>query len=236
MNDERRQSIIEHLEEFRWRIVKSAIALVITSIVAFIFRDWILDILVQPYRDLGGDGELIALKPTEAFGAAMRLAFFGGLLLASPVLLYQLWGFINPALSKTERRWTIPIVAALVVLFAGGVLFAYWVLPRGLEFFASVLDVEFRLQITEYLKFVTLFLLVFGLSFEFPVFLYAAAAAGIVSSEKLSGGRRWAVTIIVIVAAVVTPTGDPYTLLLLSVPLYLLYEITIWLIRWTLRK
>jgi sec-independent protein translocase protein TatC len=139
-------------------------------------------------------------------------------------------------LSKTERRWTIPIVGALVVLFVGGVLFAYWVLPRGLEFFASVLDVEFRLQITEYLKFVTLFLLVFGLSFEFPVFLYAAAAAGIISSEKLAGGRRWAVTIIVIVAAVVTPTGDPYTLLLLSVPLYLLYEITIWLIRWTLRK
>jgi sec-independent protein translocase protein TatC len=236
LNDERRQSILEHLEEFRWRIVKSAIALVITSIVAFIFRDWILDILVQPYRDIGGDGELIALKPTEAFGSAMRLAFFGGLLLASPVLLYQLWGFINPALSKTERRWTIPIVGALVVLFAGGVLFAYWVLPRGLEFFASVLDVEFRLQITEYLKFVTLFLLVFGLSFEFPVFLYASAAAGIVSSEKLAGGRRWAVTIIVIVAAVVTPTGDPYTLLLLSVPLYLLYEITIWLIRWTLRK
>lgn len=236
MNDERRQSILEHLEEFRWRVVKSAIALVIASVVAFIFRDWILDILVQPYRDIGGDSELIALKPTEAFGSAMRLAFFGGLLLASPVLLYQLWAFVNPALSKKERRWTIPIVGALVVLFVGGVVFAYWVLPRGLEFFASVLEVEFRLQITEYLKFVTLFLLVFGLSFEFPVFLYASAAAGIVSSDKLAGGRRWAVTIIVIVAAVVTPTGDPYTLLLLSGPLYLMYEITIWLIRWTLRK
>lgn len=236
MNDERRQSILQHLEEFRWRLVKSAIALVVTSVIAFFFRDWILDVLVQPYRDLGGDAELIALKPTEAFSAAMRLAFFGGLLLASPVLLYQVWAFVSPALDKKERRWTIPIVAALVVLFVGGVFFAYWVLPRGLEFFASVLDVEFRLQITEYLKFVTLFLLVFGLSFEFPVFLYAAAAAGIVSSAKLSEARRWAITIIVIVSAVVTPTGDPYTLLLLSGPLYLLYEITIWLIRWTLRK
>ncbi len=236
MNDERRQTILQHLEEFRWRVVKSALALVVTSVVAFVFRDWILDILVQPYRDIGGDNELIALKPTEAFGSAMRLAFFGGLLLASPVLLYQLWAFINPALSKRERKWTIPIVTALVILFAGGVVFAYSVLPRGLEFFASVLDVEFRLQITEYLKFVTLFLLVFGLSFEFPVFLFATAAAGLVSSKKLSENRRWAVTIIVIVAAVVTPTGDPYTLLLLSGPLYLLYEITIWLIRWTLRK
>ena len=236
MNDERRQSILQHLEEFRWRVVKSAIVLVITSAVAFIFRDWILDILVQPYRDLGGESELIALKPTEAFGSAMRLAFFGGLMLSSPVLLYQVWGFINPALSKRERRWTIPIVTALVVLFVGGAIFAYWVLPRGLEFFASVLDVKFQLQITEYLKFVTLFLLVFGLSFEFPVFLYAAAAAGVVSSQKLAESRRWAVTIIVIVAAVVTPTGDPYTLLLLSGPLYLLYEITIWLIRWTIRK
>ena len=236
MNDERRQSILQHLEEFRWRVVKSAIALVVTSVIAFFFREWILDILVQPYRNLGGDAELIALKPTEAFSAAMRLAFFGGLLLSSPVLLYQVWAFVSPALDKKERRWTIPIVAALVVLFVGGVFFAYWVLPRGLEFLSSVLDVEFKLQITEYLKFVTLFLLVFGLSFEFPVFLYAAAAAGIVSSAKLAEARRWAVTIIVIVAAVVTPTGDPYTLLLLSGPLYLLYEITIWLIRWTLRK
>lgn len=236
MNDERRQTILEHLEEFRWRVVKSAVVLVIASVVAFVFRDWILDILVQPYRDIGGDGELIALKPTEAFGSAMRLAFFGGLILASPILLYQVWAFVNPALDKRERRWTFPIVAALVVLFIGGVVFAYWVLPRGLEFFASVLDIEFRLQITEYLKFVTMFMLVFGLSFEFPVFLYAAAAAGLVSSEKLSGARRWAVTIIVIVAAVVTPTGDPYTLLLLSGPLYMMYEITIWLIRWTLRK
>jgi len=236
LSDERRQTILEHLEEFRWRVVKSAIVLVITSIVAFIFRDWILDVLVQPYRDIGGAGELIALKPTEAFGAAMRIAFFGGVLLASPVLLYQIWAFINPALSPRERRWTIPIVTALVILFLGGVVFAYWILPRGLEFFASVLEVEFRLQITEYLKFVTMVMLVFGLSFEFPVFLYAAAAAGLVTSKRLAGSRRWAITIIVIVAAVVTPTGDPYTLLLLSGPLYLLYEITIWLIRWTLRK
>ncbi|MDF1595360.1 MAG: twin-arginine translocase subunit TatC [Acidimicrobiia bacterium] len=236
MNDERRQTILEHLEEFRWRVVKSAVVLLITSIVAFVFRDWILDVLVQPYRDIGGAGELIALKPTEAFGAAMRIAFFGGVLLASPILLYQIWAFINPALSPRERRWTIPIVTALVILFLGGVVFAYWILPRGLEFFASVLEVEFRLQITEYLKFVTMVMLVFGLSFEFPVFLYAAAAAGLITSEKLAGSRRWAITIIVIVAAVVTPTGDPYTLLLLSGPLYLLYEITIWLIRWTLRK
>lgn len=99
-----------------------------------------------------------------------------------------------------------------------------------------MLDVKFQLQITEYLKFVTLFLLVFGLSFEFPVFLYAAGAAGVVTSEKLASGRRWAVVLIVIFAAVATPTGDPYTLLLMSVPLYLMYEMTIWLIRWTLRK
>lgn len=236
MSDDRRQSILEHLEELRWRIVKSSIALVLASIIAFVFRDQILDLLVEPYRSIGGDSDLIALKPTEAFGAAMRLAFFGGVLLSSPVLLYQAWAFINPALSPKERRWTIPIVAALFILFAGGVLFAYWVMPRGLEFLASVLEVEFRLQITEYLKFVTLFLLVFGFSFEFPVFLYAAGAAGVVTSDKLAAGRRWAVTLIVIIAAAVTPTGDPYTLLLLSGPLYLMYEGTIWLIRWTLRK
>jgi sec-independent protein translocase protein TatC len=236
LTDEQRQPILSHLEELRWRIFKASLALLIGSVVAFLFRERMLEFLSAPFNETVPDGELIALRPTEGFSAAMRLAFFGGFILASPVILYQLWAFVNPALKPNERRWTIPIVAALVVLFIGGVVFAYWILPRGLGFLAGVIDVDFRLTIAEYLKFVTLFMLVFGLSFEFPVFLYASAAAGVVSSARLAQGRRWAAVIIVVFAAVATPTGDPYTLLLLSIPLYLMYEGTIWLVRWTLRK
>jgi sec-independent protein translocase protein TatC len=205
---EDRQSILSHLEELRRRLTKAALALLLASVVVFFFREWMLDLLQEPYRLAAGDaGELIALKPTEGFSAAMKLAMFGGLVLASPVLLYQLWAYVNPG-----------------------------VLPRGLGFLQDILDVEFTLTVGEYLSFVTRFLLVFGVAFEFPVFLFAIAATGLVSSKKLAENRRWAVVIIVTVAAIVTPTGDPYTLLFLSVPLYLLYEITIWLIRWTLKK
>lgn len=231
MTEDTRQPILSHLAELRSRIIKSVIALVVASIVAFIFREWILDLLKAPY-----EGELIALKPTEGFSAAMRLSFFGGMVLASPIVLYQIWAFVNPALEPHERKWTLPIVSALTVLFLAGVVFAYWILPRGLEFLQSVLDVRFQLTVGDYLKFVVRFLLVFAISFEFPVFLFALAAAHIVSSARLASGRRWAAVIIVTVAAVVTPTGDPYTLLMLSVPLYLMYEITIWLVRWTLEK
>ena len=154
-----------------------------------------------------------------------------------PVILYQLWSFINPALTTRERRWTIPIIGACVVLFLGGISFGYWTLPRGLEFLLGIFDdVDTDLRILEYFSFTVRFLLAFGLSFLYPVFLFAAAAAGIVSSEQLAKGRRWAVLVIVIVAAAITPTGDALTLTILTVPLYFFYEVTYWLVRLLLRK
>lgn len=238
MTDERKQPILEHLEELRWRLVKSAAALTVGAVVAFFFRDWLFELLEKPYRLAIEDTEALAqFQVTEGFSVAMRLALFGGTLLASPVLLYQAWAFVNPALTSGERRWTVPIVAALVVLFTGGVVFGYVILPRGLEF---LLDIQRGLEpiigVGSYISLTLRFLLVFGLAFEFPVFLFAASAAGIISSEQLGRGRRWAVLVIVVVGAVVTPTGDPLTLMALSVPLYLLYEVTIWLVKLILRR
>lgn len=242
MTDPKTAPILAHLEELRSRLVKASIAILIGSIVAWIVRGPMFEFLVAPYERsasrLGFDAtDLNVFGVTEGFSIAMRLALFGGVLLASPVLFYQAWAFVNPALTKRERRWAIPVVFSLVVLFLLGVGFAYWSMERALEFLLGIQPgVETLISVDNYFRFTMRFLLVFGVAFQFPVFLFAAAAAGLVTSRQLGANRRWAVLIIVVVGAVVTPTGDPLTLMLLSVPLYLFYEATIWLVRWVLRK
>jgi sec-independent protein translocase protein TatC len=231
------QSILAHIEELRWRIVKIGIAVIVAAIVAFFFADWLRDILEAPFREAAPDNQLQALKVAEEWGVLMRISMFGGVIIASPVILYQLWAFINPALTLRERKWAVPIVSALVVLFVGGVLFGYLVLPRGLEFLLGIFDnVENNLLIGEYYSFVLRFLLGFGLAFLYPVFLFAAAAAGVVNSEQLAKGRRWAVLLVVVAAALITPTGDIPNLLILAAPLYLMYEVVYWLVRLILKK
>ena len=234
----REQPIMSHLTELRSRLFKVAAAIVIGSIAAFIFRNWIFDLLIDPYEQITGDSKLAFFKPTEAFSLFMRLSLFGGFILASPIVIYQVWAFVAPALSKREKRIAIPVVMILVILFLSGVGFGYWSLQRGLGFLIDFGGDSLDPVIggSFYLSFAMRFLLVFGIAFEFPVFLYAAAAMGVVGWRQLAAGRRWAVLLIVTIGAVVTPSGDPYTLLLLSVPLYVFYEATIWIVRFTLRR
>ncbi len=238
MSTRPQQPIMQHLSELRNRIFKAAAAVVIGSIVAFIFRQWIFDILVEPYERITNDSTLAFFRPTEAFSLFMRLSLFGGLVLASPVVIYQIWAFVAPALTKREKRLALPIVTILVVLFLSGIGFGYWSLQRGLGFLIDFGGDSLEPVIggNFYLTFAMRFLLVFGIAFEFPVFLYAAAAIGVVGWRQLASARRWAVLIIVTVGAVVTPSGDPITLLLLSIPLYVFYEVTIWIVRFTLRR
>lgn len=234
--EQERQPIMTHLIELRTRLVKVSIAVIIGAVVAFFYLDPIFDLLTQPYDTVTGK-DLIVTAPTEQFSIAMRIALFGGVILVSPVIFYQAWAFVNPALTKSERKWAIPVVAALVILFLLGVAFAYWSLERALDFLLSILDgAESLITVEFYTRFTIRFLLVFGFAFQFPVFLFGSAAAGLVTSQQLAQGRRWAVLIIVVLGAVVTPTGDPLTLLLLSGPLYLFYEVTIWLVKLVLRK
>ncbi len=237
MTSDQPQSILAHLNELRWRLLKVAIAVVVGGIIAFVFVDEIRAILEQPFFDATDTSEFQVLKVGEQWGIWMRLSLFGGLILASPIVLYQIWAFVNPALKQTERKWAIPIVAALVVLFISGVGFGYWSLPRGLDFLLNIFPgVETNLQLGEYYSFTLRFLLAFGVAFLYPVFLYAAAAAHLVTSAQLAAGRRWAILVIVVVAAAITPSGDAFTLMVLSVPLYVMYEATYWLIRWTLKR
>ncbi|HEU4916279.1 MAG TPA: twin-arginine translocase subunit TatC [Acidimicrobiia bacterium] len=237
MIEDKPQSILAHLEELRWRLVRVFIAIVVGGVVALAFHDQLRMILEAPFRAAAPSNDLQTLNPTEQWGVLMRIALFGGIILASPVVLYQIWAFIQPALTKRERNWALPVVGSLVVLFVGGVVFGYVTLPRGLEFLLEIFpDVESNLRLGDYYSFTLRFLIAFGLAFLFPVFLFAAAAAGVISSRQLARGRRWAVLVIVIGAAVITPSGDAFSLMVLSVPLYLMYEVTYWLVRLILRK
>ncbi len=234
--DPSRQPLLGHLNELRSRLMKIMAALAVGAVVAFFVRNWMLDVLQGPYLEVS-DRPLIITGPTEPFSIAMRMSLFGGAVLASPVITYQIWAFVNPGLTSRERKWAFPIVSAMVALFGLGVGFAYWSMQRALGFLLTIFeDLEAFVTVEHYTRFTVRFLLLFGLSFQFPVFLFAAAAAGTVSSAKLASGRRWAVLIIVTVGAALTPTGDPVTLLLLAAPLYLFYEATIWLVRWLLKK
>lgn len=237
MIEDKPQTILAHLEELRWRLVRVFIAVVVGGLVALVFHDQLRMILEAPFRAAAPDNDLQTLNPTEQWGVLMRIALFGGIILASPVVLYQIWAFIQPALTRRERNWAFPVVGSLVVLFVGGVVFGYFTLPRGLEFLLDIFpDVEANLRLGDYYSFTLRFLFAFGVAFLFPVFLFAAAAAGVISSQQLARGRRWAVLIIVIGAAVITPSGDAFSLMVLSVPLYLMYEATYWLVRLVLRK
>ena len=230
--------LMNHLQEFRSRLVKSVIAVALGTAIAFVFNEEILNLLAKPYQIAVPDGQLAFFRPTEAFATVMRLSLFGGVILASPVILYQSWRFVAPALSPKEKRWAYPITAVFAFLFLSGVVVGYVALERGLGFLLDfggdaltpIIGADF------YLKFATRFILAFGLAFEFPVFLFAAAAVGAVNSRALRSNRRWALLIILIAAAIITPSGDPMTLMLLSVPLYILYELTILAIRFVLRK
>ncbi|MEN8114855.1 MAG: twin-arginine translocase subunit TatC [Actinomycetota bacterium] len=230
--------LMEHLVELRSRLVKSSAAVVVATILAFFFHEQILDMLGKPYELAVPEGSLAFFRPTEAFATVMRLSLFGGLLLASPIILYQAWRFAAPALTPKEKRWAYPITVVFAILFFSGVAVGYVALERGLGFLLEfggdtltpIIGADF------YLKFAMRFIFAFGIAFEFPVFLFAAAAAGAVTSKTLRGNRRWAVLIILIAAAIITPSGDPMTLMLLATPLYVLYEITILAIRFILRR
>ena len=237
MTADRPQSILAHLDELRWRILKSAVAVVVLGALALLFVDDLRALIERPFEIADPRAALQTFDVTEQWGVLMRIALYGGLILASPVIFYQIWAFVVPALTTREKRWAIPLVTSFVVLFTVGVVFSYWILPRGLEFLLGIFpDVENDLRLANYYSFVLRFLLAFGVAFTYPIFLFAAAAFGVISSEALARGRRWAVLIVVVMSALITPTGDAFTLLALSLPLYAMYEGTYWLIRLILKK
>lgn len=229
-------TLTEHLAELRSRVIRAALAVALGVIVILAFYDPVLEFLRQPYDnlcqrrpDLVTNCDLFSLGPLDGFNARLRIALYGGLILALPVILWQVWRFIVPALHSREKKYAIPFIVSSVVLFAAGGWLAYITLDKGLEFLVSWSgsDVQQAFQITKYVSLVALMIAAFGVGFEFPVLLVFLQLAGVVRPRQLVEGWRIAIVSIVVLAAVITPSGDPITLVALTVPLVLLYFVAI---------
>lgn len=228
-------SLMEHLEELRSRLFKIVLAYALACVAAWFLYSQVLEILIRPLAKLPvadqilQDGQLIYTAPTEAFFIRLKVTAFTGMIFALPVMLWQLWRFVTPGLHRHERRYALPFVVISVFLFALGVATAFLSLPKALEVLAGFAGSELVLlpRASDYLSFVLLLVAAFGLSFEFPIILLGLTLVGVLSSAKLRKARRIAWVIILIVAAIITPTQDPITLMIMSVPLGLLYEGTI---------
>ncbi len=243
MADAGRMPLLAHLEELRGRLLRCALAVAAGAVACWILYPWILDLLLEPYcrirDDLGGDDvreavfgsgcELLVTDPLEPFSVRMMVAGYGGVALAMPVLLWQTWRFVVPGLYARERRWAIPFVLSGVVLFAAGCVLAYWSIPRALDFLVGIggPDLVSVFSPARYLGFVVKMTLAFGIGFEFPLVLVFLQLIGIVTPAALRRARRYAMVGIVALVAVLTPSGDPFTLLVLSVPMLLFYELAI---------
>ncbi len=226
-------SLFEHLYELRDRIIKSAVAIALGAVVAWFLYPQIFDILLDPYCRLQGASidscELLQTEPLEGFSVRLKIAGYGGIALAMPVLLWQVWRFVTPGLYKHEKKWAYPFVFAAMALFLLGAGLAYYSLTPALEFLVNVggdgLNQEFRPA--PYFELITYMMLAFGIGFEFPIVLIFLQLAGILDAQTLRSVRRYAIVGIVVLVAVITPSGDPYTLGILSIPMYLFYEASI---------
>ncbi len=237
--DPNEMTLLEHLEELRTRLIIVAAALAVASIVGFVFFDPIFSVLRGPYcraleaippesRLLEGC-RLAFTSPVDPFLTRLKVGFFSGFLLALPVVLWQLWQFIVPGLTRRERRLSVPFVLSSVALFAAGTVFAMLIIPRGLAFLFSFGGEALTVFLTvdRYLSFLILLILVFGLSFEFPLLLVFLAGARIVTSAQMKRWRRYSYFGLAVFAMIATPTQDPYSMLLLWVPLIAFYEAAI---------
>ena len=231
-------SVMEHLEELRRRIVIAFVAILAGAVVGWFLYPYALELLRDPFCEYLKQNpevrppagcDLVFNSPVDAFLTKLKMVGFLGLLVALPVVLYQLWAFIVPGLTSREKKWSIPFILVSTLLFVMGAVFAIWTLPKALEFLLGFGGEAVVPLITfdRYIGFVTLVTLAFGVSFLFPVILVFLEAVGVLSWQLLASWRRWAVLGIAIFAAVITPSGDPYTMFAMMIPMYLFYEASI---------
>ncbi|HUF64891.1 MAG TPA: twin-arginine translocase subunit TatC [Gemmatimonadaceae bacterium] len=223
---------LDHLEELRQRLIRAGAAFIIGVILAFIIltQTDLIGFLQRPIRPYLAAETLIYTHPGAVFGILMDIAFVLGAIIASPVIGYQLWLFLAPALYPHERRLAIPLVAAMVLLFTAGVALAFFVvLPLTLRFLLGLQTGSLTPMITatEYFGFAVTMSLMFGLVFELPIAILALTVLGVVTPAFLVRYRRHAVVLCLVLAAFVTPGADPTSMLALAVPLYLLFEVSV---------
>lgn len=224
----RELSVIQHLDELRRRILISLLSLSITTILSFPFSQNILRILKNPAR---GIDALVFFGPEEALLILMRISIFSGIVLASPVISYQLWLFVSPAVDDRLRKYSFFFVISVFVVFILGSLFAYFILlPRALVFLLSLQNQELKAMISasRYISFVSNIILATGLVFQMPVLIFLLSKAGLINAGILRKNFKFALVAIIVIAAIITPTTDIFNMLMLAIPMLLLYEISIW--------
>ena len=245
---EKKSTVSEHLIELRSRLLKSIIFLIITFVICYIFSDKIYNFLVDPYaqavKDDGNNRRLIFTALHETFLTYLKLAFFAAFFFSCPLILMQIWKFVAPGLYKDEKLALLPFLIATPVLFLlGGMLVYYLIMPLAIKFFLSFetaaingsLPIQLEAKVNEYLSLVMRLILAFGISFQLPVFLTLLAKVGFITSEYLKTRRKYVVIIIFSMAAILTPP-DPITQIGLALPLLLLYEISIFTVKFVEKK
>jgi sec-independent protein translocase protein TatC len=228
-------TLVEHLTELRKRLVICVAAVGVGMVIGFIAYDWIFNFLIDPYKDIAnsensvGGGRLLQTDPLEGFGVRLKTSGYAGIALAMPVLLWQVWRFVTPGLYPNERRYAVPFVISALVLFVLGAGLAYYTLPQALDFLIGIAGDGFITAFSagKYFQLITYMMLAFGIGFEFPIVLVFLQLAGVVDAAALRRARRFAIVGICILVAVITPSGDPYSMLMLSVPMVIFYEISI---------
>jgi len=236
MTSESKQlSVLGHVAELRKRLIRSIIAIAVTSIICFIFYNQIFDILKAPAQDI----DLIFIEMTEMLGTIMRVCLFGGIILAMPYLTYELIMFISPALTIREKKYIYIILPWIALMFAAGVVFGYYIIvPRMTEFlitFGGNIATP-QIKVGNYVAVVTRILLAIGIVFEMPVLTTFLARIGIISPKWLSDKRKTAIILSFVLAAMITPTIDPINQCLVAAPLIVLYEMGIWLAKLVYQK
>ncbi|HMG42188.1 MAG TPA: twin-arginine translocase subunit TatC [Acidimicrobiales bacterium] len=231
-------TLVEHLAELRKRLVISVLAVAVGMLIVTVFYNDVFDLLLEPYNKAFPDNDgLLQTDPLEGFGVRIKLTTYGALALAMPVLLWQVWRFISPGLYDNEKRYAVPFVASALALFGIGAWLAYWTMPKALEWLGDIGGHSLTQFYSpgKYLQLVVYMMLAFGVGFEFPVVLVFLQLAGILQPDTLRRVRRYAYVGITVVVAVITPSGDPFSMLALSVPMVVFYEISILIGRWMTR-
>jgi sec-independent protein translocase protein TatC len=229
---------LEHLEEFRSRIIKAIIALVIGAVLCLIFSKTLLNVLLWPTTRIDSKPVIQVLKVQGMFIVTMEIAFFGGIIVALPYILFQVWMFIAPGLYTHERKYVPQIITFATVLFLSGVLFAYFfIFPFALEFFLGLAppSIKANIAIDFYISFIIRLLFIFGIVFQLPIISYFLSKIGFLTPDVMRKYRRHAIVIIFILAALFTPP-DPFTQIMLGIPLVILYEFSIYISKWVHRS
>jgi len=226
-------TLMEHLLELRRRIIFSCVAVGVAAIAGWFLYPTVFSFLLHPYREIASrsiaGGNLLVTSPLEGFAIRLKLTAYVAIALAMPVILWQIWQFVSPGLYRHERRYALPFVASSIVLFIMGASIAYWTLPKALAWLADIggSDITQAYTADKYFQLIAYMMLAFGIGFEFPILLIFLQMAGIVKTETLRKYWRHAIVVIAIVVAVATPSNDPFSMLALSVPLWLFYGVAL---------